>query len=56
MTEMIELSQDVIERANEKSVQIYYQQAIETYNFLAKKNENIRKKAGLLLCLSEYLK
>ena len=32
MTEMIELSQDVIEKANEKVVQIYYQQAIETYN------------------------
>ena len=47
---MIELSQDVIEKANEKSVQIYYQQAIETFNWLSKKNENIRKKAGLLLC------
>jgi len=50
MTEMVELSQDAIERANEKVVQIYYQQAIETYNWFSKKNENIRKKAGLLLC------
>ena len=49
MAEMIELSQDVIEKANEKSVQIYYQQAIETFDFFSKKNENIRNKAGLLL-------
>lgn len=44
-----ELSKDVIDKANEKSVQIYYQQAIETFDFFSKKNENIRNKAGLLL-------
>ena len=43
------LSKDVIDKANEKSVQIYYQQAVETFDFFSKKNENIRNKAGLLL-------
>jgi len=43
-----ELPKDIIENVNPKSVEIYYQQAIEAFNFLLKKNESIKSKANLL--------
>ena len=44
-----EITREEIETANQKSVEIYYQQAIATFNFLSKRNDNIRNKAGILL-------
>lgn len=44
-----QLTQKEIKNADPKVVEIYYQQAIENYNFLVNKYKNIRNKAGLLL-------
>lgn len=43
------LTDQDVEKADKDVVRFYYQQAIETFNFLHKSNESIKNKAGLLM-------